>query len=119
MNKLKVLFFSMVMAFISINVQAQTNQSGNQKTVEIKTSAVCNMCKHTLEKAMAYEKGVKSSNLDVKSKVLTVVFDSRKTNADNIVKAVTETGYDANEKPAQERAYNRLDDCCKKEMGSH
>ncbi|CAM3667039.1 heavy-metal-associated domain-containing protein [Pontibacter korlensis] len=113
-----MLFLSMVLALISMGVNAQ-NQKGRAETIQIKTSAVCDMCKKTLEKAMAYEKGVKSSNLDVKSKVLTVVFDSRKTDEANILKAVTKTGYDANKIPADERAYNRLDDCCKKEAGDH
>ncbi|QCR25031.1 MerP protein [Pontibacter sp. SGAir0037] len=94
-------------------------QKGNEETVKIKTSAVCDMCKKTLEKAMAYEKGVKSSTLDVDSKVLTVVFDGKKTNPDKIRKAVSETGYDADNVPAQERAYNKLEDCCKKEAGAH
>ena len=114
MNKLKVLILSAVLALISIATQAQA-QKGTQETVKIKTSAVCDMCKTTLEKAMAYEKGVKSSSLDVDSKILTVVFDTRKTNADNLRKAVTEAGYDADKLPAQERAYNKLDDCCKKD----
>ncbi|MFD3000506.1 heavy-metal-associated domain-containing protein [Pontibacter toksunensis] len=116
MTKVKMLLLSMLIALLSMSANAQT-QPKNQETVAIKTSAVCDMCKKTLEKAMAYEKGVKSSSLDVDSKVLTVVFDSRKTNLDNVRKAVTETGYDADDKPAQERAYNRLDDCCKK--GAH
>lgn len=94
-------------------------QKGNEQTLQIKTSAVCGMCKKSLEKAMAYEKGVKSSNLDVDSKVLTVVFDSKKTNADKIRKAVNATGYDADEQAANARAYERLDDCCKKEAGAH
>lgn len=119
MKKLQVLFLSMVLALISMGVNAQTKQNDNAKTVQIKTSAVCNMCKKTLEKAMAYEKGVSTSELDVKSKVLTVVYDGRKTSADNIKKAVNKAGYDADELPADERAYNRLDDCCKKEAGSH
>ncbi|WP_276496537.1 heavy-metal-associated domain-containing protein [Pontibacter litorisediminis] len=117
MKKLQILFLSMVLALVSMGVNAQS-QKGTQ-TVQIKTSAVCDMCKKTLEKAMAYEKGVKASNLDVKSKVLTVEFDSRKTSTDNILKAVTKAGYDANELPADARAYNRLDDCCKKEAGDH
>ncbi|HEY4650626.1 MAG TPA: MerP protein, partial [Pontibacter sp.] len=76
MNKLKVLLFSMMLALASMAAQAQ---NGNQQTIKIKTSAVCDMCKTTLEKTMAYEKGVKSSSLDVNSKILTVVFDNRKT----------------------------------------
>ena len=111
-----MLLFSMVLALLSMNAQAQDSK---KQTVEIKTSAVCNMCKKTLEKELDYDIFVQSSTLDVNSKVLTVVFDSRKTSADNIRKAVTETGYDADGKPAQERAYNRLDDCCKKEAGAH
>ncbi len=106
----------MVLALVSFATQAQT-QDANQKTITIKTSAVCDMCKSTIEKAMAYEKGVKSSSLDVDSKLLTVVFDTRKTDANKLKKAVTEVGYDADELPAQERAYNKLDDCCKK--GAH
>lgn len=116
MTKVKMLLVSMLVALVSMSAGAQT-QGKKQETVQIKTSAVCDMCKKTLEKAMAYEKGVKSSSLDVDSKVLTVVFDSRKTSVDNVRKAVTETGYDADGKPAEERAYNRLDDCCKK--GAH
>lgn len=113
MTKLKMLLLSMLIALISMSAKAQT-QEKSQKTVQIKTSAVCGMCKKALEKTMASEKGVKASSLDVDSKVLTVVFDSRRTSLDNVRKAVTETGYDADELPAQERAYNRLNDCCKK-----
>lgn len=111
-----MLIFSMAIALVSFGVQAQNK---NEQTVKIKTSAVCGMCKKTIEKAMAYEKGVKESSLDVKSKVLTVVFDSKKTDAAKIKKAVTETGYDADELPAQEKAYKKLNDCCKKEAGEH
>ena len=116
MKVLKSLLVVLTLALMSFGANAQT-QNKNEQTVTIKTSAVCDMCKTTLEKAMAYEKGVKKSSLDVDSKILTVVFDSRKTNIDNLRKAVNETGYDADDKPASERAYKRLDDCCKK--GAH
>lgn len=118
MKSLKAILLVFSIALFALNTQAQT-QNPNQKTVKIKTSAVCDMCKTTLEKAMAYEKGVKTSSLDVKSKVLTVVYDGRKTNPEQLRKAVNETGYDADGKPASERAYKRLDDCCKKEAGDH
>ena len=118
MKILKSLLVVVTLVFVSFGANAQA-QNKNEQTLKVKTSAVCDMCKMTLEKAMAYEKGVKSSSLDVDSKILTVVFDSRKTNPDNIRKAVNETGYDADDKPASERAYKRLDDCCKKEAGNH
>ena len=118
MKNIKALFFAFAMMLVSMAAQAQTQKKGVE-TVKIKTSAVCDMCKKTLEKSMAYEKGVKSSSLDVDSKMLTVVYDSKKTDAQKIREAVNATGYDADNKPAQERAYNRLDDCCKKEAGDH
>ncbi|WP_018478421.1 heavy-metal-associated domain-containing protein [Pontibacter roseus] len=116
MKSLQNLGVALLVFFTTLSVQAQ---NGNEKTIQIKTSAVCDMCKKSLEKAMAYEKGVKSSTLDVDSKMLTVTFDSKKTNEDKIKKAVNDTGYDADDKPATPRAYNKLDDCCRKEAGAH
>lgn len=118
MNIFKSLLVALLLTLTSLAANAQS-QSKNEQTATIKTSAVCGMCKKTIEKAMAYEKGIKSSSLDVDSKILTVVFDSRKTSLENIRKAVNESGYDADDKPASERAYKRLDDCCKKETGNH
>lgn len=113
MKNLKALFFTTAIACTSMTVQAQADKKG-EETLTIKTSAVCGMCKKSIEKSLADEKGIKSSNLDVDSQMLTVVFDSKKTNANKIRKAVNETGYDADNKPASPRAYNKLADCCKK-----
>jgi mercuric ion binding protein len=85
------------------------------QTIQIKTSAVCDMCKETLEKAMAFEKGVKDSNLDVDSKILTVKYDPKKTSPEKIKKAIILTGYAADEMPADSAAYEKLDPCCKKD----
>jgi copper chaperone CopZ len=82
---------------------------------KIKTSAVCDMCKETLEKAMAYEKGVKKSDLHVDSKILTVTFDPKKTSLDKIRVAITKTGYDADNLQADKNAYENIDPCCKKD----
>lgn len=102
---------------ITLGVKAQDSLSSknNIQTIRIKTSAVCDMCKETLEKAMAYEKGVKESNLDVESKILTVKYDAKKTSADKIKKAITLAGYDADELMADAKAYERLNACCKKD----
>lgn len=94
--------------------EAQEKNKNEVKKVEIKTSAVCDMCKTTLEKGMAYEKGVKKSELDVKTKMLTVWYRADKTSEEKLRKAVTQIGYDADSLAADERAYERLDPCCKK-----
>lgn len=87
----------------------------NLACVQIHTSAVCEMCRETLDKAMAFEKGVKESKLNLDNKVLTVWYKPGKTNAARIRKAVSDVGYDADTLPANPRAYERLHECCKKE----
>lgn len=91
-----------------------TAYSQKTDTLEIATSAQCGMCKETIEKAMAYERGVKDFELDLSNKVLTVVYKTKRTDADEIRKAVSDVGYDADEVKADERAYSKLPTCCKK-----
>ena len=110
----RILFALLAIVTLSLGASAQTTTDG-METIKIKTSAVCEMCKETLEKAMAYEKGVKESSLDVDSKILTVTYNTKKTSAEKIKLAVTKAGYDADEMPADAKAYDVLDACCKKD----
>ena len=116
MKTLKVLFTAFSLLFFGLNAQAQDKKT---ETVKIKTSAVCDMCKATIEKGMAYEKGVKKVNLDVPTQMLTLEYRTDKTNVETLRQAVTQLGYDADAVPANAKAYNRLDDCCKKDKGVH
>ncbi len=120
MKKRLITLLSLVgLVVMAYGTKAQTLDSTAKKdvviTIQIKTSAVCDMCKETLEKAMAYEKGVKDANLDVDSKMLTVKLDTRKTSAEKIKKAINMAGYDADEMPADPKAYANLNPCCKKD----
>lgn len=90
-------------------------QDSDVKEIKIKTSAVCDMCKTTIEKDMKFEKGVKSAELDVESKILTVQYKPSKTNPDKIRHAVAKVGYDADNIPAVPESYDNLDPCCKKD----
>lgn len=83
-------------------------------TVWIKTSAQCEMCKETIEKALAYERGVITSELDLKTKEVKVVFNPLKITPEKIRKAISLAGYDADNVPADTKAYQRLPRCCKK-----
>ena len=116
MKTFKVLFTAFTLLFFGMNAQAQGKKT---ETVKIKTSSVCNMCKATLEKGIAYEKGVKSVNLDVPTQMLTVEYRADKNNVEELRKAVTQLGYDADQTEADARAYSRLPDCCKKDNGIH
>lgn len=99
------------------NVKAQEVKKIEEIT--IKTSAQCDECKDRIEKAMAYEKGIVSSTLDVPTATLTVVYKTAKTNPETIKKAISNIGYDADSLKADEKAYNNLPTCCQKGGADH
>lgn len=109
MKKYAVLL-GLILVFGSMNLNAQKTT----ETIKIKTTAQCEHCKEAMEKAMAYEKGVISSELDLETKILEVKYKSGKTNPEKIRKAISDIGYDADDVKADSKAYKNLDPCCKK-----
>ena len=83
-------------------------------SLQIKTSSQCDMCKERIEEALAFEKGVKSSELDLETKVVTVSYRASKTTPEKIRKAISKVGYDADDVAADGKAYEKLPACCKK-----
>jgi len=117
-NHITTLF--LIVALLSgQSVFAQSEKGSKYDTITIQTSAVCQQCKDRLEHDMAFEKGVKAVNLDLDTKVLTVVVKKSKNTRENLKKAVTKIGYDADDLAADKRAYDRLPDCCKKDAPPH
>jgi copper chaperone CopZ len=108
-------FFSFILFLaLTSNVNAQTKaKTSNFQSIKIKTSAVCDMCKETIEKKLSKEPGVKKSNLDVKTKICTVQYDDTKTSPEKIKLAISNSGYDADDVKANKTAYDKLSPCCK------
>ena len=84
------------------------------EVLKIKTSAQCDECKDRIEKAMKDLKGIEKAVLNVGTKYLTVNFNPELIKADDIRKAVTKIGYDADNIPASKKAYLKLPKCCQK-----
>lgn len=143
--KISVLFLSAVF-FISCGKtqnKSESENSGNQKTEENKTAAnensgtksddplaikgevieisvptvQCSMCKKNIQNALKKIDGIHTVNIDVKLKKCLVDFDKSKTDLSKIEGAIVAAGYQANDKPADKNAYDKLDDCCK--VGGH
>ncbi|MFC2112233.1 heavy-metal-associated domain-containing protein [Bacteroidota bacterium] len=89
-------------------------QNSKLEVIKIKTSSQCDMCKERIEEALAFEKGVKKSVVDVEKQIVTVTYKKGKTDPDKIRKAISKTGYDADDVLADSKAYAKLDACCKK-----
>jgi periplasmic mercuric ion binding protein len=111
MRNFKLSIIALLMILINNNLVAQTPKTAE---LEIKTSAQCGMCKETIEKAMAFEKGVVKAELVVETKILKVTYKTARTNPETIRKAVSAAGYDADEVAADPKAYANLSNCCKK-----
>ena len=102
---------------IGLSGMAQETKQEKKKDTEeikIKTSAVCGMCKTKIEHDLALEKGIKSVSLDLDTKVVTVGYDPKKTNPDQIRKEISMIGYDADNVPADKKAFDKLPPCCQK-----
>lgn len=112
---------TLIMLFLLVAGTEATAQNVDSKleTFTIKTSAVCQQCKDRLEHDMAFEKGVRSVTLDLETKELTVTFKRGKNTKENLKKAVTKIGYDADDLVADQKAYDALPTCCKKDVAPH
>jgi len=88
-------------------------------TAQIQTSAICGDCKERIEHDMAFEKGVKSVDLDNETKIVTIVYRKDKTDKEKLKVAITTIGYDADDLPADQKAHDRLPACCQKDNEPH
>lgn len=85
------------------------------ETVNIQTSAVCEMCKETIEKQLAFTKGVTAAELDLETFVVTVSYRDKKTSVEELKKAINAVGYDADDSKPSKESYEKLHHCCRKD----
>jgi copper chaperone CopZ len=103
---------------MSFGSQAQ-NLAKNEAVVNIQTSAICKMCKNRIEKDLSLTKGVKKADLNLDNKVLTLTYNTKQTDPKKLRNAVSSIGYDADKVAADEKAHDRLPDCCQKTAKPH
>jgi mercuric ion binding protein len=101
--------------FAPANLSAQ---KAKLDTINIKTSAECDMCKAKLETEVGRTKGVKSVVVDLKTQIATVVYNGTKTDANKIRVVISNAGYDADDVKANNRAKNKLPECCRPKTDS-
>ena len=111
MKTLKIMLLVIVTGLTMTSVSAQ---SAKNAEIDIKVSSQCNECKETIEKALAFEKGVKNSVVDLETNTVKVTYRTAQTTPEKIRKAISEAGYDADDVAANPKSYENLSDCCKK-----
>jgi len=114
---LAAMTFVAVSFFSATTLQAQ--QRSKTETVVIKSSVVCGMCEEKVKKELAFEKGVTDIQVNLKERLITVDYRPNRTDEEKIKKAITKIGYDADELLADEKAYDKLPACCKRDVEPH
>lgn len=105
---IRKMFLGIILLFSFLSAQAQIK---NAKTEKVKVYGNCGMCKKVIENA-AMRKGISKADWNEDTKVLTVTFDSKKTNSSAILKRVANAGYDSEIFTAPDNVYNNLHECC-------
>ncbi|MFC1583188.1 heavy-metal-associated domain-containing protein [Candidatus Neomarinimicrobiota bacterium] len=95
-----------LLAWSCSKTEAQTSD------IRVET-AVCDMCAHNIEQAAGKVEGVQSVVVDMEKKIAKVSYDAGKISVAAIEDAIVASGYAANDKAADEAAYENLPDCCK------
>ncbi len=107
--------FSLLTVVCSFAVFAQKEpvEVANGYKIEIQTSAICEMCQHAIEYGLTFEKGVKDAVLNLDNKMVTVIYNPRKTTPKKIRERITKVGYHADDMKRDSIMYENLPACCK------
>jgi periplasmic mercuric ion binding protein len=82
------------------------------KTEKIKVYGKCGECKMRIEKTATLVQGVTTATWNEEDEILTVIFDSTKTNSMKIEDAIAKVGHDTEHMRATDKSYNALPGCC-------
>jgi copper chaperone CopZ len=121
MKKVKTLFLYIIIIPLILGLIVMLQRfvepffDSQVQTTEITlNSIVCNMCVTKVKKVLNSITGVIQSEVSFDQKKAFVLLNTSSTDVDKIENMITSAGYDANNKKADEEAYNNLPECCKK-----
>jgi mercuric ion binding protein len=108
----KIVFASLALIFFAVQGHTQTKPV---LTAVIKTpNALCENCKNRIETYLKRYDGVLEINVNYRRAETKVKYLTDRINIEEIKTAIANCGYDADDVPAAEDAYNRLPKSCKK-----
>ncbi|MBL4605485.1 MAG: cation transporter [Flavobacteriaceae bacterium] len=102
-----------VVCLLLIGLSAQAQKKNKNAKVSIEVDGICMMCKKRIEKAALNTKGVKFAVWNLKTHMLSLIIDERKTNKKIIQKNIAAVGHDTKGIKAKEHVYNAINPCCK------
>lgn len=112
MKKILVILVCMVIGFTAM----AKGENDSIVSFTITPTMHCINCENKIKGNLRFEKGVKDIKAAAPDSIVTITFDKRKTNVDNIVKGFSKLGYTA--APASSTSCNsHSEGCCEKPEG--
>ena len=108
---MKSLKKTMMAILLLLSVVVSNAQIKNAKTESVKIYGNCAMCKTTIEKAGSL-KNIANVDWNADTKMAVLVYDSKITNQDEILKRIALAGYDSDKFLAPDAVYSKLAGCC-------
>jgi hypothetical protein len=105
---------TLIVFMASFTVAHGASKIKNAKTESAKVYGNCGMCETRIE-AAANVKGIVAATWSADTKILTLTYNTQKTNPDEILKRVAYAGHDNDKYMAPDEAYAQLPSCCKYE----
>jgi len=110
---IKVLRTALALLFIGSSLMVFAQKA--EETITIKSVIVCQSCVDRIQNDLPHlAKGIKSVKADVATGTIVVTYKTDKTTPNDIRKAITAIGYDADDMKADEAAFKKLPEHCRK-----
>lgn len=111
---MKTSIFSILFVFASLYHTA-TASTKHYETTTFKVYGNCEMCKSRIETALLKNENIKKATWDIKTKMLTVVYNPHIMSVDAVHQLVANAGHDTDKFKASDATYKSLPGCCKYE----
>lgn len=87
--KTKLLFFTIAFLTlcVSFNVQADNKKTPKEETVVFNVPMDCEGCRTKIIGYMSYEKGVKNLDANLEQQTVTITYNPKRTNKENLIAA--------------------------------
>lgn len=102
---------SAILLLLSLLIGSCGAQIKNKKNEKVTVYGNCRMCEKKIEVA-GNIKGIVKVEWEKDTKQATLIYDSKKTNTDEILKRIALSGYDSDKFIAPDEVYDKLHGCC-------
>ena len=110
--RLLLLFSLLLICFVGRS-QSKIDTLVVKTNVQCDHCETCETCGLKFEEDLYLSKGIKDARYNPADTTIVVVYRPNKTNPVEIRQLVSKMGFDADDVPADPKAYDKLDDCCR------